>query len=163
MCMIEMVAHERFYKDVSHEPLCPAVLKPPARHHTSPPPNVAPTRTTRSGDASSSSSFNSGFLKMFRGIFAMCHRTDQRMDVMERRLDIVHHNQEILHSQRDEPLIEFPDEPIYPPIPDPYASLTPAKLATFGIGPSHAPIVSNDDDDDDDEAANDDEETEDDE
>jgi hypothetical protein len=49
--------------------------------------------------------------------------------------------------------------PVFPPVPDPYASLTHAELAAFGIGPSHA---SNDDDDDEEEA-NDDEETEDDE
>jgi hypothetical protein len=49
--------------------------------------------------------------------------------------------------------------PIYPPVPNPYASLTPTELAAFGIGPTRAP----DDDDDDDEEANDDEETEDDE
>jgi hypothetical protein len=66
-------------------------------------------------------------------------------------------NQEIIHSQRDEPLLEFPDVPVFPPVSDPYASLTPAELATFGIGPAH---VS---DDDDEEQAGDDEEMEDDE
>jgi hypothetical protein len=34
--------------------------------------------------------------------------------------------------------------PVFPPVPDPYASLTPAELATFGIAPARAP---NDDDD----------------
>jgi hypothetical protein len=47
---------------------------------------------------------------------------------------------------------------VYPLVPDPYASLTPAELAAFGRGPSHAPT---DYDDGDEEAANDDEETED--
>jgi hypothetical protein len=56
-----------------------------------------------------------------------------------------------------EPLKEFPDILVFPPIPDSYASLTPAELAAFGIGPAH---VS---DDDDEEQADDDEETEDDE
>jgi hypothetical protein len=93
----------------------------------------------------------------------MCHRTDLRMNVIECRFDIVRHNQEIIHSQRDEPLIEFLDELIYPYVPDPYASLTPTELAAFGIGPSHVPTTSDDDDDGDEEAANDDEETEDDE
>jgi hypothetical protein len=65
MCVIETVAHERFYKDVAHELLRPTVLKDPSSRRTSPPPDVAPTRTTRSGGASSSSSTNSGFLKMF--------------------------------------------------------------------------------------------------
>jgi hypothetical protein len=86
----------------------------------------------------------------------MCHHTDQCMDVMEQCLQIVWCNQEIIHSQQDEPLLEFPDVPVFPPVPDPYASLTPAKLASFGIGPARV-------DDDDEEDANNDEETEDDE
>jgi hypothetical protein len=48
---------------------------------------------------------------------------------------------------------------VYPPIPKPYASLTPAELPAFGIGPARAP---DNNDDDDEEAANNDEETEDD-
>jgi hypothetical protein len=77
MYVVETVAHERFYKDVAHEPLRPAVPKDSARCHTSPPSDVAPTRTTHGGGASSSSSSsNSSFLKMFRGIFAVCYRTD---------------------------------------------------------------------------------------
>jgi hypothetical protein len=51
--------------------------------------------------------------------------------------------------------------PIYPPVANPYASLTPTELAAFGVGPSYAPTGSNDDDEDE-EATNDDEETEDD-
>jgi hypothetical protein len=94
---------------------------------------------------------------MFRGIFVMCRRTDQRLDVMEQCLQIVRHNQEIIHSQWDEPLQEFPDVPAFPPIPDPYASLSPTELAAFGIGPAHVF------DDDNEEQAGDDEETEDDE
>jgi hypothetical protein len=85
---------------------------------------------------------------------------DQRMDVMEYCLQIMRCNQEIIHSQWDEPLHEFPNVAVFPAIPDPYALLTPAKLATFGIGPAHAP---NEDDDDEEEAANDGEEMEDDE
>jgi hypothetical protein len=50
--------------------------------------------------------------------------------------------------------------PVYPPVDDPYASLIPTELASFGIGPARAP---NNDDDDDEGEANDDEETEDDE
>jgi hypothetical protein len=41
----------------------------------------------------------------------MCRRTDQRLDVMEQRLQIVRCNQEIIYSQRDEPLLEFLDVP----------------------------------------------------
>jgi hypothetical protein len=47
--------------------------------------------------------------------------------------------------------------PVFPPVLDPYASLTPAELVAFGIGHAH---VSNDDYE---EQAGDDEETEDDE
>jgi hypothetical protein len=82
--MIEVVAHEKFYKDVAHEPLCPTVPKDPRTQCTaSPPPAMTPSHTTRSGGASSSSSANSSFLKIFRGIFAMCHRTEQHTDVTE--------------------------------------------------------------------------------
>jgi hypothetical protein len=70
----------------------------------------------------------------------------------------VRRNQEIIHSQRDKPLQEFPDVPVFPPVPDPYGSLTPAELAAFGIGPARASS------DNDDEAQDyDEEETEDDE
>jgi hypothetical protein len=95
--MIETVTHERFYKDVVHEPLRPALPILPIRHHTSPPSNVAPSHFTRSGGATSSNS-NSDFLKMFRGIFAMGCHIDQLMDVLERRTDILRRNQEIIHS-----------------------------------------------------------------
>jgi hypothetical protein len=161
-CMIEVVAHERFYKDVAHEPLRPKVSKDPRTHRSSsPPPVMAPAHITRSGGATCSSS-NSDFFKMFWGIFVMCHRTDQHWDVIEKRMEIVHRNQEIIHSQWDEPHLEFPDVPVYPPVPDPYASLTPTKLATFGISPSYALAGSDDNNDyDDDEQANDEEETED--
>jgi hypothetical protein len=72
------------------------------------------------------------------------------------------HNQEIIQSQRDEPLLEFSDVPVYSPVADSYTSLTPAELAAFGIGPSYAPAGS-DEDDDDEEAVNNDEEMKDDE
>jgi hypothetical protein len=65
---------------------------------------------------------------------------------------------EIIHTQRDEPLLEFPDVPVFLPVPDLYASLTPTELAAFAIDPAR---VS--DDEDDEEQANNDEETEDDE
>jgi hypothetical protein len=65
-------------------------------------------------------------------------------------------NQEIIHSQWDELLQKFPDIPVFPPVPDPFSSLTPAKLVTFSIGPAR---VSSDDDDE--ALVDDDEETED--
>jgi hypothetical protein len=144
--MIESVTQEKFYKDVRPGPLCPAVPRDPRAFHASfsSAPAAALSRTTRSGGAPSAPTSNSGILKMLHGIFATCRRTDQRLDVMDQRLQIVRSNQEIIHSQRDEPLQEFPDVPIFPPVPDPYGSLTPAELAAFGIGPARA---SSDDDD----------------
>jgi hypothetical protein len=102
--MIEVVTKEKFYKDSKHEPLCPAVPKDPRTHHASSLSPMAP-RTTHSCGASSTSSTNSGILKMLQGIFATCWRTDQRMDVMDQRLQIVQPNQEIIHSQRNEPIL----------------------------------------------------------
>jgi hypothetical protein len=55
--MIEVVTHEKFYKDVKHESLHPAVPKDPRTHRTtSLSLDVAPSRSTRSGGASFSSS-----------------------------------------------------------------------------------------------------------
>ncbi len=75
---------------------------------------------------------------------------------MDQHLQIMRRNQEIIHSQQDEPLQEFPDIPVFPPVPDPYASLTPAELATFGVCPSYALAGSNNDNDDDDSSSTDD-------
>jgi hypothetical protein len=131
---------------VRHDPLRPAVPRDPRASHAgfSSAPAAAPSCTTGSGGAPSASASNSGILKMLRGIFATCRHTDQHLDVMDQRLQIVRRNQEIIHSQRDEPLHEFPDVLIFPPVPDPYDSLTLAELAAFGIGPARA---SSDDDD----------------
>jgi hypothetical protein len=74
----------------------------------------------------------------------MCHCTDQRLDVIEQHMEIVHRNQEIIHIQRDEPLLEFPDVPVYPPVADPYGSPTPTELVAFSIDPSYAPAGSDD-------------------
>jgi hypothetical protein len=88
--MIEVVSHEKFYKDVRHEPLRPTVPKDPRAHcaNTSTL-GDASSHTTRSGGASSASISKTSILKMFRVIFAMCRCTDQRMDVMEQCLQIV--------------------------------------------------------------------------
>jgi hypothetical protein len=91
MCMIEVVAHEKFYKDVAHEPLHPAIPRPLVHRHTSLAPDVAP-RATRGGGASRASSANSGILKMFWGVFFMCHRTNQGMYVMDHRINTLHMN-----------------------------------------------------------------------
>jgi hypothetical protein len=152
--MIEMVTKEKFYKDSRYDPLRLAVPKDLRTSHASASASAAP-RTTHIGGASSASSTNNSFLKMFRGIFAMCQCMDQCLDVMEPCLQIVRHNQEIIHSQQDEPLLKFPGVPVFPPVPNPYASLTPLELAAFDIGPAR---VS--DDDDDEEQASDNEETE---
>jgi hypothetical protein len=95
---------------------------------------------------------------MLWGIFATCQCTGQHLDVMDQRLQIARCNQEIIHSQRDESLQEFPGVPVFPPVFDPYDSLTPAELAAFGIGPA---LVSSNDDDE--AQVDDNEETEDDE
>jgi hypothetical protein len=104
--MIEMVTKEKFYKDSRHDPLHPTVPKDlrASRAGSSAALAAAPSCTTHSSGASSASSTNNDFLKMFRCIFAMCRCTDQCLDVMEQRLQIVRCKQEIIHSQRDEPL-----------------------------------------------------------
>jgi hypothetical protein len=104
--MIESVTQEKFYKDVRHDSLCPTVPKDlrASRAGSSATPTAAPSHTTRSGGAPSAPATNSGILKMLRGIFATCRHTDQRLDVMDQRLQIMRCNQEIIHSQRDEPL-----------------------------------------------------------
>jgi hypothetical protein len=155
--MIESVAQEKFYKDVHHDSLLSAVPKDPRASHAGSS-TAAPSRTTCSGGASSAPATNFDILKMLRGIFATCRRTDQCLDVMDQCLQIMRCNQEIIHSQRDESLQEFPDVPVFPPIPDPYGSLTPVELAAFGFSPAH---VSSDNDDE--AQADDDGETEDDE
>jgi hypothetical protein len=140
--MTESVVQEKFYKDVHHDSLRLAVPKDPRASHSGS--SDAPSRTTRSGGAPSSPTSNSGILKMLWGIFATCQHTDQRMDMMDQHLQIMRRNQEIIHSQRDEPLQEFLDIPVFSPIPDPYGLLTPAELAAFGVGPAR---VSSDNDD----------------
>jgi hypothetical protein len=64
--MIELVAQEKFYKDVRHDTLRPAVPKDPRASHagSSAAPAVAPSRTTYSGGAPSALATNSGILKM---------------------------------------------------------------------------------------------------
>jgi hypothetical protein len=158
--MIESVAQEKFYKDVCHDSLHLAVPKDPraSRAGSSATPVAAHSRTTRNDGAPSAPATNSGILKMLRGIFATCRRTDQRLDVMDQCLQIVRRNQEIIHSQRDAPLQEFPDISVFPPVPDPYGLLIPTKLAAFGIGPTRVSL-----DNDDEAQVNDDEEMEDDE
>jgi hypothetical protein len=140
--MIESVAQEKFYKDVRHDSLRPAVPKDPRASRASS--SAAPSRTTHSGGAPSTLATNSGILKMLWGIFATCRCTDQHLDVMDQRLQIVRRIQEIIHSQWNELLQEFPDVPAFLSVPDPYDSLTPTEFAAFGIGPSR---VSSDDDD----------------
>jgi hypothetical protein len=80
--MIEVVTKDKFYKDSRHDPLCPAMPKDPRTSRASASALAAP-HTTHNGGASSTSSTNISLLKMFRGIFVMCQRMDQRLDVME--------------------------------------------------------------------------------
>jgi hypothetical protein len=60
--MIESVAHEKFYKDVCHDSLCPAVVKDPCASHAGS--SAAPSHTTLSGGAPSAPATNSAILKM---------------------------------------------------------------------------------------------------
>jgi hypothetical protein len=115
--MIVSVAQEKFYKYVRHDSLRPEV--PKDSRASCPGSSSAPSRTTRNGGAPSAPAPNSGILKMLQAIFATCQRTDQRLDVIDQCLQIVRCNQEIIHSQRDEPLQEFPDVPVFPPVPGP--------------------------------------------
>jgi hypothetical protein len=65
--MIESVAHEKFYKDVCHDSLRPAVPRDPRAYRAGSSfvaSAVAPSHTTRSGGAPSASATNSGILKM---------------------------------------------------------------------------------------------------
>jgi hypothetical protein len=86
--VIEVVTKEKFYKDVAHEPLHPAMPKDPRTHRasSSTPANAPSLTTHNSGASSSAPSVNSNFMKMFKGIFDMCRCTDQRMDVMDQCL-----------------------------------------------------------------------------
>jgi hypothetical protein len=85
--MIESVAQEKFYKDVRYDSLCPAVPKDPRASRAGS--SAAPSCTTHNGGGPSAPATNSGILEMLRGIFATCRRTDQRLDVMDQRLQIV--------------------------------------------------------------------------
>jgi hypothetical protein len=154
--LIESVAQEKFYKDVHHDSLRPAVPKDLRASRVGS--SAAPSHTTHSGGAPSAPATYSDILKMLWGIFTTCWRIDQCLNVMDQRLQIVRRNQEIIHSQRDKPLQEFPSVPVFPPVPNPYGSLTPIELATFGISPARVSL-----DDDDEAQADDDKEMEDDE
>jgi hypothetical protein len=84
--MIESMAQEKFYKDVRHDSLHPAVPKHPRDSRASS--SATPSRTTRSGGAPSTPATNSDMLKMLWGIFSTCRCTDQRLDVMDQCLQI---------------------------------------------------------------------------
>jgi hypothetical protein len=64
--MIESMAQEKFYKDVHHDSLRPAVPKDPRASHagSSATPAAAPSRTTHSGGAPSAPATNSDILKI---------------------------------------------------------------------------------------------------
>jgi hypothetical protein len=94
--MIDSVAQERFYKDVRHDSLRLAVPTDPRASRAGS--SAAPSLATHSSGTPSAPTTNSGILKMLRGIFATCQHTDQRLDVMDQRLQIVRRNQEIIHS-----------------------------------------------------------------
>jgi hypothetical protein len=68
--MIEYVTQEKFYKDMHHDSLRPAVPKDPRASRAGS--SAAPAHTTRSGGAPSAPATNFSILKMLRGIFATC-------------------------------------------------------------------------------------------
>jgi hypothetical protein len=82
--MIEIVTKEKFYSDSRRDPCHPAVLKDPRASRACS--SAAPSCTTHSSGASSTSSINNSFLQMFRGIFAMCRCPNLCLDVMEQCL-----------------------------------------------------------------------------
>jgi hypothetical protein len=86
--MIEAMVQEKFYKDVCHGSLRPAVPKDPkaSRAGSSAAPSVAPSRTTRNGGTPSALAPNYDILKMLWDIFATCQRTGQPLDVMDQHL-----------------------------------------------------------------------------
>jgi hypothetical protein len=73
--VIESVKQKRFYKDVRHDSLHPAVPKDPRASHAGSA-AAARSHTTLSGGAPSAPATNSCILKMLRGIFAICRCTD---------------------------------------------------------------------------------------
>jgi hypothetical protein len=79
--MIKSVAQEKFYKDVRHDSLRPAVPKDlrTSRAGSSSSTTAAPSRTTRSGGSLSAPVPSSSILKILWGIFATCRCTDQRL------------------------------------------------------------------------------------
>jgi hypothetical protein len=86
------VAQEKFYKDVRHDSLHPAVPKDPRASRAGSSVAPTPSRTTQSGGAPSAPATNFGILKMLWGIFATCRCTDQCLDVMDQCLQIVRRN-----------------------------------------------------------------------
>jgi hypothetical protein len=68
--MIESVVQEKFYKDMCHDSLRPAVPNDPRASRASS--SAAPSHTTHNGGAPSAPAPNSGILKMLRGIFVTC-------------------------------------------------------------------------------------------
>jgi hypothetical protein len=62
--MIESVTQEKFYKDVRHDSLCPAVPKDPRASQAGSSAAPTPSCTTHSGGAPSTPTTNSGILKM---------------------------------------------------------------------------------------------------
>jgi hypothetical protein len=77
---------------VRHDSLRPTVPNDPRASHAGSSSAATPSHTTRSGGAPSAPAPNSGILKMLRGIFAKCRCTDQCLDVMDQRIQIVRCN-----------------------------------------------------------------------
>jgi hypothetical protein len=129
MALIEVVSKGTFVKDVEHTPLLPKKqfnsLSPLA-----PAPSAAPT----SMDEPRSSSGQSAFFKLFKGLFSIYQSNKQEMDAFHERQEVILENQWNLHQkiQVEQPFIEF--RPVEAPsqLPDPFASHTTAEMVYLG-------------------------------
>ena len=147
MSMIEHVSKRTFVKDVVHQDLKPQIPSAASR----PPPTAS----------TSSSTGRSGVLKFLKGIFAMCQRTQDTVDSVRARQNVLLENQCNLHrlTPNAPAFVEFAEEPVPPPVADPFSSLTPQEMTYFGFEAKGDDEEEHDDaDNDEDVDAEDDEE-----
>jgi hypothetical protein len=151
MFIIEKVTREVLVKDVVCGDLKPNTPRLPVYPRgSSPPPVVASTVRTRGATSSSSSSGDSTLFKMFKSIMGMCRSSRYHQDVILESQRNLHH-----HMHLQEPFAEFDEEP---EPEDPFASLTPADRAFFGLDQPSSSRVHEDDDGNNEEGDGDDDE-----
>jgi hypothetical protein len=143
MFTIEKVARKALVKDVECGDLKPNTPRLPVYPRGSSPPPAA----------SSSSSGGSTLFKMFKSIVGMCRSSRHRQDAILENQHNLHH-----HMRLQEPFAEFDEEP---EPEDPFASLTPADRAFFGLDqPSSSRPHEDDDGNENDEEGDDDDDEE---